>query len=39
MVPTGTGSHGKPGKMKKHFLVREKSENFTQNPAKIILEN
>ena len=39
MVPTGTGNHGKPGKMEKHFLVREKSGNFTQNTAKFILEN
>ena len=36
MVPAGTGNHGK---MEKHFLVREKSGNFTQNTAKFILEN
>ena len=28
MVPTGTGNHGKPGKMGRHFPVREKSGNF-----------
>ena len=28
MVPTGTGNQGKPGKMRRHFPVREKSENF-----------
>ena len=27
MVPTGTG---KPGKMERHFLVREKSGNFVK---------
>ena len=28
MVPTGTGKQEKPGKMGKHFPVREKSENL-----------
>ena len=28
MVPTGTGNQGKPGKMGRHFPVREKSGNF-----------
>ena len=32
MVPTGTG---KPGKMGRHFPVREKAR-FTQNTGKII---
>ena len=44
MVPTGTGNQGKPGKMGRHFPVREKSGNFvktgkvgnfTQNTGKI----
>ena len=30
MVPTGTGNQGKPGKMGKHFPVREKSGNFVK---------
>ena len=30
MVSTGTGKTGKPGKMGKHFPVREKSENFVK---------
>ena len=30
MVPTGTGNHGKPGKMGGHFPVREKSGNFVK---------
>ena len=39
MVPTGTGNQGKPGKMGRHFPVREfcqdwKSRNFTQNTGK-----
>ena len=39
MVPTGTG---KPGEAERHFPVREKSGNFTQNTGNqkiIILEN
>ena len=28
MVATGTGNQGKPGKMGRHFPVREKSGNF-----------
>ena len=35
MVPTRTGNQGKPGKMGRHFPVREKSWNFTQNTGKI----
>ena len=44
MVPTGTGNQGKPGKIGRHFPVREKSgnfvktgkvRNFTQNTGKI----
>ena len=44
MVPTGTGNQGKPGKMGRHFPVREKSGilsrleksgNFPQNTGKI----
>ena len=44
MVPTGTGNQGKPGKMGRHFPVREKSGgillrlvksgNFAQNTGK-----
>ena len=39
MVPTGTGNQGKPGKIGRHFPVREfcqdwKSRNFTQNAGK-----
>ena len=34
MVPTETGNQGKPGKMGRHFPVREKSGNFTQNTGK-----
>ena len=30
MVPTGTGNHGKPGKMRMHFPVKEKSGNFVK---------
>ena len=30
MVPTGTGNQGKPGKMGRHFPVREKSGNFAK---------
>ena len=30
MVPTGTGNQGKPGKMERHFPVREKSGNFVK---------
>ena len=30
MVPTGTGNRGKPGKMGRHFPVREKSGNFVK---------
>ena len=29
-VPTRTGKTGKPGKMERHFPVREKSGNFEQ---------
>ena len=29
-VPTRTGKTGKPGKMGRHFPVREKSGNFEQ---------
>ena len=29
-VPTRTGKPGKPGKMERHFPVREKSGNFEQ---------
>ena len=29
-VPTQTGTPGKPGKMGRHFPVREKSGNFEQ---------
>ena len=29
-VPTRTGEPGKPGKMGRHFPVREKSGNFEQ---------
>ena len=29
-VPTRTGKTAKPGKMGRHFPVREKSENFEQ---------
>ena len=29
-VPTRTGKPGKPGKMARHFPVREKSGNFDQ---------
>ena len=32
--PTETGKTGKPGKMRRHFPVREKSGNFTQNAGK-----
>ena len=41
MVPTGTGNQGKPGKMGRHFPVREKSGNFvkTRKIRKITLEN
>ena len=31
MVPTGTGNHGKPGKMEKHFLVREFYSKYCKN--------
>ena len=30
MVPIGTGNQGKPGKMGRHFPVREKSGNFVK---------
>ena len=30
MVPTRTGNQGKPGKMGRHFPVREKSGNFVK---------
>ena len=30
MVPTRTGKQGKPGKMGRHFPVREKSGNFVK---------
>ena len=30
MVPTATGNQGKPGKMGRHFPVREKSGNFVK---------
>ena len=30
MVPTGLGNQGKPGKMGRHFPVREKSGNFVK---------
>ena len=30
MVPTGTENQGKPGKMGRHFPVREKSGNFVK---------
>ena len=30
MVPTGTAKQGKPGKMGRHFPVREKSGNFVK---------
>ena len=30
MVPTGTGNQGKPGKLGRHFPVREKSGNFVK---------
>ena len=30
MVPTGTGNQGKPGKMGRHFPVREKSGKFVK---------
>ena len=30
MVLTGTGNQGKPGKMGRHFPVREKSGNFVK---------
>ena len=30
MVPTRTGNQGKPGKMERHFPVREKSGNFVK---------
>ena len=30
MVPTGTGNQGKPGKMGRHFPVRERSGNFVK---------
>ena len=30
MVPTGTANQGKPGKMGRHFPVREKSGNFVK---------
>ena len=30
MVPTGTGKKGEPGKMRRHFSVREKSGNFAK---------
>ena len=30
MVPTRTGKPGEPGKMGRHFPVREKSGNFEQ---------
>ena len=35
MVPTRTGNQGKPGKIGRHFPVKEKSGNFTQNTGKI----
>ena len=35
MVPTRTGKQGKPGKMVRHFPVKQKSGNFTQNTGKI----
>ena len=28
MVPTGTGNQGKPGKMRRHFPVREFSQDW-----------
>ena len=31
MVPTGTEKQGKPGKMGRHFPVREKSGNFVKS--------
>ena len=30
MVPTGIGNQGKPGKMGRHFPIREKSGNFVK---------
>ena len=48
MVPTGTGNQGKPGKMGRHFPVREFCEDWKsqgillkilENLEKIILEN
>ena len=30
MVPTGAGTQGKPGKIRRHFPVREKSLNFVK---------
>ena len=30
MVPTRAGNQGKPGKMGRHFPVREKSGNFVK---------
>ena len=30
MAPTGTGNQGKPGKMGRHFPVKEKSGNFVK---------
>ena len=30
MVPTGTGKQAKPGKIRRHFPVREKSGNFVK---------
>ena len=30
MVPTRTGKQGKPGKMRSHFPLREKSGNFVK---------
>ena len=30
MVPTATGNQGKPGKMGRHFPVREKSGKFVK---------
>ena len=37
MVPTGTGNQGKPGKMGRHFPVRERSGNFVK--ARKVREN
>ena len=35
MVPTGTGNQGKPGKMGRHFPVRELYSKYWKNQKKL----